>query len=115
MCYAGFKALARRLCVGHAYSWPVRWGGEVEVFGRRVRPGQLIHADKHGFLVVPEEDEAPLLEAARFMDMNECHTLIPAARESAGLPLDQVVARLEAAKRKFGENVKEKFKKRGEF
>jgi len=115
MCYAGFKALARRLCVGHAYSWPVRWGGEVEVFGRRVRPGQLIHADKHGFLVVPEEDEAPLLEAARFMDTNECHTLIPAARESAGLPLDEVVARLEAAKRKFGENVKEKFKKRGEF
>ena len=21
----GFKALAARLCVGHAYSWPVRW------------------------------------------------------------------------------------------
>ena len=32
---AGFKALARRLCVGHAYATPVLWGGEVEVFGRR--------------------------------------------------------------------------------
>lgn len=115
MCYAGFKALARRLCVGHAYSWPVRWGCEVEVFGRRVKPGQLIHADKHGFLVVPEEDEAPLLEAARFMDTNECHTLISAARESAGLPLDEVLARLEAAKRMFGENVKGRFERRGEF
>jgi 4-hydroxy-4-methyl-2-oxoglutarate aldolase len=114
MCYAGFKALGRRLCVGHAYSWPVRWGCEVEVFGRQVEPGRLIHADKHGFLVIPEEDEAPLLEAARFMDTNECHTLIAAARESAGLPLDEVVARLEAARRDFGENVREKFKRRGE-
>ena len=55
---AGFKAIARRLCVGHAFSIPVRWGCEVEVFGVRVQPGQLIHADKHGFLVIPEEDEA---------------------------------------------------------
>lgn len=48
---AGFKALAQRLCVGHAFSWPVRWGGEVEVFGTTVHPGQLIHADKHGRLM----------------------------------------------------------------
>ena len=30
MCNAGFKALARRLSVGHAYSTPIRWDGEVE-------------------------------------------------------------------------------------
>ncbi|HEY8461707.1 MAG TPA: hypothetical protein VIM99_15060 [Blastocatellia bacterium] len=36
----------------------------------------------------------------------ECHALISTARESAGL---------EAAKNKSGENVKEKFKRRGEF
>ena len=50
---AGFQALARRLCVGHARSWPIRWNSQVEVFGRTVQPGQLIHADKHGFLVIP--------------------------------------------------------------
>ena len=56
MTNAGFKALARRLCVGHACSHPVRWNCEVEVFGRQVSPGDLIHADKHGFLVIlPEE------------------------------------------------------------
>jgi hypothetical protein len=49
------------------------------------------------------------------MDSNECHTLIAAAREQGGLPLDEIVARLEAARRKFGENVKEKFKRLGEF
>lgn len=33
MTKAGFKAIARRLCVGHAFSCPVRWNCEVEVFG----------------------------------------------------------------------------------
>jgi 4-hydroxy-4-methyl-2-oxoglutarate aldolase len=36
MTNAGFKALARRLCVGHAHVHPVRWNCEVEVFGRTV-------------------------------------------------------------------------------
>lgn len=115
MAYAGFKALAKRLCVGHAHSWPVRWGGEVEIFGRAVRPGQLIHADKHGFMAVPEDEEAALLEAARYMDTNECQTLIAAAREAAGLSLDQITAQLETAGRRFGENVKARFGGRGEF
>ena len=83
MTNAGFKALARRFCVGHAWVTPVRWGCPVEVFGQRIEPGQLIHADKHGFLAVPKEDEAKLLEAARFMDANECNTVIPAARGAA--------------------------------
>ncbi|MGE0127312.1 MAG: RraA family protein [Blastocatellales bacterium] len=115
MCYAGFKALAKRLCVGHAYSCPVRWGCEVEVFGRKVKPGQLIHADKHGFLAVPEEDEAELLEAARFMDSNECATIIAAARESVGLTPEEIVERLNRASRQFRENASAKFDRRGEF
>ena len=102
MTNAGFKALARRMCVGHAFSHPVRWDCEVEVFGRVVRPGQLIHADKHGFLVVPEEDEAGLLDAARFMDSNECNTVIPAARSSAGRSLEDIVEALDAAGVQFG-------------
>lgn len=114
MTNAGFKALARRMCVGHAFSHPVRWGCEVEVFGRVVRPGQLIHADKHGFLVVPEEDEARLLDAARFMDSNECNTVIAAARSSQGLPFDEVVARLDAAGAAFGAAAREQFSRKEE-
>jgi regulator of RNase E activity RraA len=115
MIYAGFKALARRLCVGHAYSCPVRWDCEVEVFGRRVQPGQLIHADKHGFLAVPREDEKRLLDAARFMDTNECRTIIPAARSAAGLPLGEVVANVDWASAEFRRAMKEKFLRQGEF
>jgi regulator of RNase E activity RraA len=109
MNYAGFKALAQRLCVGHAYSCPVRWGCEVEVFGRRIEPGQLIHADKHGFLAIPREDEARLLEAARFMDTNECRTVIPAAKDGPGMTAEEILAQLDRASAQFRENIKAHF------
>jgi regulator of RNase E activity RraA len=115
MTNAGIKVLARRLCVGHAAVHPVRWNCEVEAFGRKIKPGQLIHADKHGFMVIPEEDEAKLLEAARFMDSNECNTVIPACRYSYGKPLQEISDEFGAAAKKFGENVKAKFKGEGEW
>lgn len=112
---AGFKALARRMCVGHAFSCPVRWGGEVEVFGRRIQPGQLIHADKHGFLAVPFGDEKRLLEAARFMDSNECRTLIPAAKGGAGKSARAICEEFEAAAAEFRRNAKKQFARKGEW
>ncbi len=112
---AGFKALARRLCVGHAFSCPVRWGCAVEVFGRAVQPGQLIHADKHGFLAIPAEDEASLLDAARFMDSNECLTLIPAARDSAGRTKLETCDAIDAAAKRFGAAAKAHFGRQGEW
>ena len=111
MTNAGFKALARRFCVGHAHSVPVRWGCEVEVFGRKVQPGQLIHADKHGFLVVPAEDEARLLEAARFMDANECSTVIAAARDAGGKSYEHIIAALKEAGASFRRAAAQKFGK----
>jgi 4-hydroxy-4-methyl-2-oxoglutarate aldolase len=115
MTAAGFKAIARRLCVGHAHSTPVRWGCPVEAFGRRVDPGDLIHADKHGFLVVPRDDEERLLEASKFMDDNECKTVIPASTGAAGLTADEVLARLAAAGRQFREAAAERFGRKGEW
>lgn len=112
---AGFKALARGMCVGHAYSCPVQWGGEVEVFGRKISPGQLIHADKHGFLAVPAEDEARLLEAARFMDGNECRTLIDASRDTVGRSPTEICAALDRAGEEFGRTTREKFGRKGEW
>jgi 4-hydroxy-4-methyl-2-oxoglutarate aldolase len=114
MANAGFKALARRLCVGHACSHPVRWNCPVTAFGRAIEPGDLIHADKHGFLVIPEEDQAGLLEAARFMDANECNTLISAARASAGKSMEEIAESLNAAAVEFGK-AKQKLKGPGEW
>ncbi len=103
MTNAGFKALARRMCVGHAYSTPAEWGCEVEVFGCKVQPGQLIHADKHGFLAIPDEDSSKLLVASKFMDDNECDYTISAARLSSGKSYDEIMAEISLASAKFGE------------
>ena len=106
---AGFKALARRLCVGHAHVVPVRWDCPIEVFGQRIEPGQLIHADKHGFLAIPADDLPRLLEAARFMDANECHTVIAAARGTAGQATEEVLRKLDEAGAAFGEAARKHF------
>jgi regulator of RNase E activity RraA len=115
MTNAGFKSLARRLCVGHAFTMPVRWGCEVEVFGTKVSPGALIHADKHGFLVLPPDEQEGLLEAARFMDANECNTVMPVVRGAAGRDPFAVLADLEASIATFSANVREKFRRDGEW
>ncbi|NOS68973.1 MAG: RraA family protein [Verrucomicrobia bacterium] len=112
---AGFKALARRMCVGHAFGHPVRWNCEVEAFGRTVQPGDLIHADKHGFIVIAPEEQAALLDAAKFMDANECSTLIAAARGSTGLSATEICDNIDKAATEFGKNAKEKFKRQGEW
>ena len=115
MTNAGFKAIARRLCVGHAHVVPVDWNCEVEVFGRKIQPGQLIHADKHGFLAVPDEDREALLDASLFMDENECNTVIAAARSCAGLDSESARQRLDQAAKAFGEATREKFNREGEW
>jgi regulator of RNase E activity RraA len=91
---AGFKALARRLCVGHAYAAPLSWGEPVEVFGTIIKTGDLIHADKHGFLIIPEEDQSGILQASLFMDNNECETVI-----SAALAFDRVEEQIQTAEK----------------
>ena len=99
---SGFKALARRLCVGHAYAAPIAWGQPVEVFGTRVNTGDLIHADKHGFLIIPAQDQARILEASLFMDNNECESVIPAALAHKGLDVqDQDAEQMNQAATAF--------------
>lgn len=110
-----FKVLSRATCVGHAFATPVRWGVDVEVFGRSVSPGQLIHADRHGFLVVPEEDEARLLEAVRIMDTNECLTYLSAVRDGGESRPESVMAALEEARDRFRATVRGNFGVGGEW
>lgn len=112
---AGFKALARRLCVGHAFVHPVRWGCDVEVFGTKVAPGDFIHADKHGFLAVKPGEQESLLDAATFMDANECATVIPAAREVTVKNTADTLVAMESAIAGFSKNMQEKFNGKSEW
>ena len=102
--YAGFKMMASRLGVGHAYSCPLHFGREVEVFGTKVKPGMLVHADKYGFIAIPPEDTRHLLEGVRFMDSNECKTTIPAGRDTVGLSTEEILEQLRVTNEQFARN-----------
>ena len=60
----GFHFFARGAGVSHAYVRVESVGKQVRVGGLVVAPGDLIHADQHGVLLVPHEIAAELPAAA---------------------------------------------------
>lgn len=51
----GFRYHARGIGVSHAYVRVESIGHEVDVAGMTVRTGDLVHADRHGALMIPED------------------------------------------------------------
>ncbi|MFN8007221.1 MAG: RraA family protein [Terriglobia bacterium] len=58
-----FTCFSREVVVSHAYSHFIDFGCPVQVGGVVVHSGDLIHADRHGVMVIPPE-VAPLLADA---------------------------------------------------
>jgi len=58
---AGFQVFAGRLAMSRAYVHIVEYGGPVEIGCLTVKPGDLIHGDRHGILTIPPEivDQLP--------------------------------------------------------
>jgi len=71
----GFQFLAGSVGPSHAYAKTVAFGGEVQVFGLRVRPGDLLHADRHGAVVVPPAFVRAIPAAAREVATREARIL----------------------------------------
>jgi regulator of RNase E activity RraA len=59
----GFQLFGLNPCVSHAYVRLVDFGKPVRLGGVEVRPGDLIHADKHGVCIIPLEIAAKLTDA----------------------------------------------------
>ncbi len=55
LCAEGFQLLAGSIGPSHAFVHCVEWAITVTVAGMVVRPGDIIHADRHGAVVVPPE------------------------------------------------------------
>lgn len=71
----GFHFFAGEVIVSHAYVHLVDFGTPVKVGGVVVKPGDLIHADKHGVLVIPPEIARDLPRAAREVEARERRTI----------------------------------------
>jgi regulator of RNase E activity RraA len=67
----GFQALAGSIGPSHAYVHADSFGSEVRVAGMTVRSDDLIHADRHGAIVIPLDVAAKLPDAAELCGRRE--------------------------------------------
>jgi 4-hydroxy-4-methyl-2-oxoglutarate aldolase len=71
----GFHFFAGSVGVSHAYVHIVEVGTPVAVGGLTVRPGDLLHGDKHGVISIPHEIADALPDAVRKMEAEERKTI----------------------------------------
>jgi regulator of RNase E activity RraA len=76
----GFQVLARGVGPSHAHVHVFDVGSPVTVAGMSVSPGDLIHADRHGALVIPLDAAPELSDAARHVMKGES-VLIEASKQ----------------------------------
>ena len=67
----GFAMFGLNPCVSHAYVRLTGFGKPVEIAGVEVRPGDLIHADRHGACIIPHEVAGKLADACRQVEQLE--------------------------------------------
>lgn len=67
----GFQMLALAPIVSHAYVHLVEWGTPVKIGGLWISPGDLIHADRHGAIVIPHEIAREIPAAAAEVETME--------------------------------------------
>jgi regulator of RNase E activity RraA len=66
-----FQVLCGKVTPSHAWVHSIAHGGTVDVFGMVVRSDDLIHADRHGAVVIPPEVAREVADAARLCGRRE--------------------------------------------
>ena len=77
----GFQVLAGKIGPSHAYVRIEETGLEVKIFGMNVLHNDLIHADRHGAVVIPKELAEELPSAIELMFRREKVILDACKRE----------------------------------
>ncbi|MGH6943985.1 MAG: RraA family protein [Geminicoccaceae bacterium] len=81
-----FQVLCGKVTPSHAHVHTIAVGGVVDVFGMVVRSNDLIHADRHGAVVIPSDLAREVPKAARLCMRRE-QPILEAAR-GAGFSLE---------------------------
>ncbi|MEM0936996.1 MAG: RraA family protein [Pseudomonadota bacterium] len=96
---AGFPVLAGSVGVSHGFVHVVEIGTGAEVFGLRIQEGDLVHADRHGALVIPESVLPDLKTAVEKVIAAEAIVLEPARRAGFDIKvLEEVWSAFEKAR-----------------
>jgi regulator of RNase E activity RraA len=90
----GFQALAGSIAPSHAHIHLADFGREVRVAGMIVRSGDLIHADRHGAVVIPHALAAKIPAACDLLARKEA-VILDAARKP-GFGIEQLRKALQA-------------------
>lgn len=72
----GFHFFAGGVQVSHGYAHLHDFNRPASVFGILVHPGELIHADRHGAVVIPGEIARDVVRAARELELREKSMLV---------------------------------------
>ena len=83
-----FVVLAGSIMPSHAYVHLVEFGGTVSVFGMVVSANDIIHADRHGAVVIPPDAVAKLPEAIDLLSRRE--KVIIEASKQPGFSVDRL-------------------------
>ncbi len=94
---AGFQLLARKVVPSRAFVHVVDFECDVNVLGMVVRPGDLVHADRHGAVVVPHDLARAIAGGAGLVARRE-RIILDAAR-SPGFTVDALARAMEEASR----------------
>jgi len=86
----GFHFFSAHVSVSHAYVHMVDFGLPAKVGGLVVRPGDLLHGDQHGVVVIPPEVADRIPEAAQRIEARE--RIMIAACQKPGVTLDEIKA-----------------------
>ena len=71
----GFHFFAPHVVVSHAYVHMVEFGKPVQVGGVEIKPGDLVHGDRHGVHLIPLDIAAKIPEAAEQVFQRERRTI----------------------------------------
>jgi len=95
----GFHFFSAHVSVSHAYIHMVDFGLPVKVGGLVLRPGDLLHGDQHGVVVIPPEIAARIPDAAARIEARE-RTMI-AVCQKPGVTLDELKAARKAMQQAY--------------
>jgi regulator of RNase E activity RraA len=90
-----FQVLCGKVTPSHAWVHAISFGGTVDVFGMIVRSDDLIHADRHGAVVIPADAAREVANAARLCARRE-EPILKVAR-SPDFTLDKLAAAMAEA------------------
>jgi regulator of RNase E activity RraA len=96
---AGFPVLAGSVGPSHGFVHVVEIGGPVSLMGMHISQDELVHADRHGAIVIPNEIILNLKQAIETVIANEAIVLGPARASDFDIEkLEKAWAEFEATR-----------------